>query len=647
MKNSLLLSFLLALLSGLLYAQTESEIRQITYSEDNSDLLFNPNLKPFYHGVASGDPTPNRVMLWTRITPSNKSTVINGTYQVAEDLAFTKMVATGTFSTNADRDFTVKIDQGGLKPFTHYYYRFIHNGDTSMIGRTKTAPDAMVDNLRFGVVSCSNFQAGYFNGYGFANQRMDIDYMLHLGDYIYEYGEGGYGYNDETQRGHEPNHEMVEIEDYRLRYSFYRMDENLMRLHQLYPMISTWDDHESTNDSYKDGAQNHSSDEGDWEVRKNTAAQVYSEWMPIRNPEADNPLKIWRTLGFGDLLDIIMIDTRIWGRDEQVGSVNDAAYSDPNRTILGKDQLAWFQSELKNSKATWRLIGNQVQIMLVETAPGQPLLLDPWDGYPAERDTVLRYIRDNEIDNVVFLTGDIHTSWAADLAIDPFSLNTPLSPDGYTALTQAGSVATEFVTPSITSDNFNEITGTPAGSSVGIEEAVKARNGHIRFVELDDHGFMVVDVNADRVQAQWYTGEILEKDTTPTLLAAYQTLSGSNSVSEATTNFEDEEDNAPNPPMPKKTTTTGINSNSKVESFGIYPNPATEFIKVQFGLAAKDMIYWTVNSMDGKILASGRPQTMNKGIYELKIDVSTMAAGSYLLQLHVGSERSTQPFIRK
>ena len=631
MKHHLL--FLLNLISFQIFAQSDAEIRQITYSDENSALLFNPSLKPFYHGVASGDPTQDGVVIWTRVTPENPNDLISVQYQVSKSLSFNEIVASGVVNTNADRDFTVKKDLSGLEPFTHYYYRFMVGNDTSLIGRTKTAPQDLVDNIRFGVVSCSNFQAGYFNAYGFANQRNDIDYMLHLGDYIYEYGEGGYGYNDETQRGHEPNHEMVVLEDYRLRYSFYRLDTNLMRLHQLYPMISTWDDHESTNDSYKDGAQNHTEgDEGIWEERKLDAATAYSEWMPIRNPDPNNPIKIWRTLGFGDLLDLIMIDTRIWGRDKQVSSVNDAEYANPDRTILGKDQYKWFVNELKSSKAQWKIIGNQVQVMLVQTAPGQPLLLDPWDGYPAERDSVLRYIRDNEIDNVVVLTGDIHTTWAADLALDPFTLNTPFNPDGYTALTQTGSVATEFVTPSVTSDNFNEITGTPAGSSAALEAGLMQTNGHIRYVELDDHGYMVFDVNQERVQAQWYTGEILEVDTTPTLLKAMKSDANSNRVSAVNSNFTDEKDNGEKP-FAKNVLTSIVENSPFVQVLGAFPNPATDYVKIQFGLNARGSFAMDLIDIQGKSVWNSTKRDYNTGIYEITISVKNLKPGHYYFRL--------------
>ncbi|MGB0166992.1 MAG: alkaline phosphatase D family protein [Luteibaculum sp.] len=625
----------LMLLAANLFGQNENEIRQIVYSSDDSTLIFNPDLKPFYHGVASGDPTPNAVIIWTRVTPENGNETITGTYQVATDLAFTNIVDEANFSTTADRDYTVKIDVQNLQPFTFYYYRFTVGGKTSIIGRTKTAPDANTERIRFGVTSCSNFQAGFFNGYRFAAQRMDIDYMLHLGDYIYEYAEGGYGYNDETQRGHEPDVEMTQLEDYRLRYSFYRLDPDLRRVHQLYPFITVWDDHESTNDSYKDGAENHTEgDEGIWEERKMFAAKAYSEWLPIRNPDENNPVKIWRTLKFGNLLDLVMIDTRIWGREEQVGSTQDEAYSDPNRTIMGKDQLEWFKNELTSSTAQWKIIGNQVQIMLVNTAPGQPLLLDPWDGYPAERDTVIRFIRDNEIDNVVFLTGDIHTSWAADLAVDPFTPNTPITPDGYTSLTQAGSVATEFVTPSITSDNFNEITGQAPGTSVPLEAAVMAANGHIRFVELDDHGFMVFDVSEERAQAQWYTGEILERDTTPTLLASHQTVSGSNRVSPAAETFEDDSTNAVNPPEPQSPVTS-VEEKGQLQAvvLNAFPNPFEDVLRVQFGLEKAASITIEVLDVNGKAMAKTNTKQYPAGIFEYTKNLGYLPNGMYVFRI--------------
>ncbi|TXC76169.1 alkaline phosphatase D family protein [Luteibaculum oceani] len=631
--NLLLLLFLV--INGFLWGQTDSEIRQIRYSAANDELVYISEMAPFYHGVASGDPTHNSVILWTRITPTHKAAQLNVIFEVATDISFSNIISRGSLNTNAEKDFTVKFDQQGLQPNSFYYYRFIHNTDTSIVGRTKTMPIDDAENIRFGVVSCSNFQAGHFNAYRFASQRTDLDFILHLGDYIYEYGEGGYGYNEDTQRGHEPDHEMVTLEDYRLRHSFYHLDPDLRRAHQLFPWITTWDDHESTNDSYKDGAQNHTdSTEGDWEIRKNAAAKAYSEWMPIRNPDPINPVKIWRAFDYGNLMDLIMIDTRIWGRDKQVRSTNDENYGDPERTILGKDQLSWFKDRLSRSNSQWKIIGNQVQIMLVQTGPNQPFNLDPWDGYPAERDTVLRFIRDNEIDNVVFLTGDIHTTWAADLALDPFNTKSSLNPDGYTALTQDGAIATEFVTPSVTSDNLNEILGAPAGSSTGLEAALMQTNPQIKYIELDDHGLMIFDVNKDRAQAQWYVGEILERDTTPELLTAYKTDSESNRISPALLElFEDDEKTPENPEEIKKKYRTDIGTKEIGVVFNAFPNPCNDFVRIQFGIekAIKGEIY--LIDAQGKTIIKEALKSFNSGVYEYTLNTSQLKSGIYFFQL--------------
>ncbi|HYF01805.1 MAG TPA: alkaline phosphatase D family protein, partial [Patescibacteria group bacterium] len=297
------------------------------------EIPFDEKLKPFYHGVASGDPVQDRVIIWTRVTPETEGDV-QVFWRMATDTALKNIVAKGLFTTGQSRDYTVKIDVGGLQPNTTYYYGFTALGRNSLTGRTKTAP-VTTDRLRFAVVSCSNYQQGFFNAYGRIAERNDLDAVIHLGDYIYEYEEGGFGYNDKAQRGHEPKHEIVTQSEYRIRHSFYKLDPDLRRIHQQHPFIAVWDDHETANDAYKDGAQNHQSDkEGDWQQRKVAGKNAYMEWMPIREQES----RIYRTLNYGNLAELIMLDTRLEGRQKQADSATDPSLNDPNRTMLGTEQ---------------------------------------------------------------------------------------------------------------------------------------------------------------------------------------------------------------------------------------------------------------------------------------------------------------------
>lgn len=449
---------------------------------------------PFFHGVASGDPTPNEVMIWTRVTPPSGSiTEVDVYWQIATDLGFTNIVNFGKTKAFELNDFSVKVDVCGLEPGTHYYYVFQAFGDNSIIGRTKTAPEGNVAEAKFGVVSCSSYEHGYFNAYESLSERQDLDAILHLGDYIYEYATGGYSTGAITSAGrtYEPTTEIVTLEDYRTRHSHYKLDYQLQLAHQRHPFITTWDDHESANDAFKDGAQNHNASQGPWQVRKNNSVQAYLEWMPVRNPDPNETLRIWRNFKYGNLLDLIVLDSRLWGRDEQ----NLGSTGSTNRTILGNDQFEWLESRLIDNSTTWKIIPQQV-MMAPLTALGIPVNADQWDGYQADRNRLINYLESNNQRNAVVLTGDIHTAWANNIPGN--SLNR---------------AAVEFVTTSVTSPGAGFITSGFGGLlgflGTPIEEVVKFFNNHIEFANLFEHGYYVLTANNSRVQADFYTVDIL------------------------------------------------------------------------------------------------------------------------------------------
>ncbi len=255
---------------------------------------------PFYHNVASGDPLSDRVIIWTRVTPTDFTLPVSVDYRVATDTGMVNVVAQGTVVTDAAVDFTVKVDATGLQPNTVYYYEFKAFGNFSPRGRTKTAPLEVTstDSLRFAVVSCANLEAGFFNAYEVIAERNDVEAILMLGDYIYEYEEGGYAPNANVDRVFDPTHEILTLDDYRLRYSVYHMDQALQKLHQNFPWICVWDDHESANDSYEFGAENHNSGEGLWIQRKAAAQTAFFEWLPIR-PKAASNFEIFRKFKSG------------------------------------------------------------------------------------------------------------------------------------------------------------------------------------------------------------------------------------------------------------------------------------------------------------------------------------------------------------
>lgn len=473
----------------------------VTPFTDPVATLYDSTLKPFYHGVASGDPLTDRVILWTRVTPEESVSSIAVKWEVAEDSNFSSIYKSDTLSTTPARDYTVKVDVDGLQPGKTYYYRFSALGKTSLVGRTKTTPVSGLDSLKLAIVSCSNWEWGYFNAYGKIADRTDVDAVVHLGDYIYEYRTGGYG--DTTMgRINIPKHEIVSLSDYRARHSQYRTDKGLRHVSQQHLMIAIWDDHEIANNSFTAGAQNHQPDkEGDYAARKAVAKQAYYEWLPIREGN-----KHYRSFSFGDLTALIMLDERLEGRTKPVDSISDPAFNNDERSMLGAEQLAWFESNMKNSKTTWKIIGNQVIFSDVELSPVYPKMprnLDSWDGYPAEKKKIKDFILTNKIKDVIFVTGDTHASWAIEAATDVKKT--------YSAF------AVEFGTTSVSSANDNEYHSTDTVKMM--ESALLKANPHIKFINDRDHGYLLLTLYPQKAKAEWYFMESLREPETKEYLA--------------------------------------------------------------------------------------------------------------------------------
>ncbi|MFD3703268.1 alkaline phosphatase D family protein [Nocardia sp. NPDC058658] len=475
----------------------------------------------FRHGVASGDPLPTAVILWTRVTVAEDAAPGSGIgaattvrWEIATDDGFGALAASGTVTASTDTDHTVKVDATGLTPGQDYFYRFTAGGETSPVGRTRTAPapDSDIDRLRLGMVSCANWEAGWFGAYRHLAARTDLDAIVHLGDYIYEYGHGRYTGRNGAVRAHDPVTEIVTLTDYRTRHGQYKTDPDLMALHAAVPFICTWDDHESADNSWRDGAENHDpATEGPWVDRKAASARAYLEWMPVRATRADGQVQIYRRLRFGTLAELSMLDLRTY-RDEEAGPVAGWRHADdPSRTITGRTQMDWLTAGLTSSPTRWKLIGNSVMIAPLVFPPLEPATTqaitealgipqggitvngDQWDGYTADRTTLFHAIADNKVGEVVFLTGDIHTSWAADLPVD--AANYPGGP----------TVGAEFVIPSVTSSSVGDLLKMPPRTaSVPAEEAIKAANRHLRYTELDSHGFGVLEVTATQTQMDWF-----------------------------------------------------------------------------------------------------------------------------------------------
>ncbi|MED5390015.1 MAG: alkaline phosphatase D family protein [Pseudomonadota bacterium] len=485
-----------------------------TPTPNQPDVPDQPDALPgvaFLHGVASGDPLSDRVILWTRVTPDlADGGDVPVTVTVASDPAMQLIVATYTATASAVADYCVKVDADGLQADRWYYYQFSVGDQVSPVGRTRTFPasDHFIDRARFAVVSCSNYPYGFFSVYRAVANHADLDFVLHLGDYIYEYGAGEYG--DFPERDPQPPHEMVTLSDYRQRHAQYKTDQDLQAVHQQFPMIAVWDDHESTNDSYRDGAENHQPlTEGDWQERKAIAQQAYFEWLPIRPREPGNVSVIYRRFQFGDLLDLTMLDTRLEGRDEQLAVPLDPQRNSEDRHLISAEQMDFLLDSLSQSTSQWRFIGQQVMFAQLNIAELPSLSedqaqlrgnlsainMDQWDGYAADRLTILNHIDDNNIDNVMILTGDIHTSWANEIYRNPASLLGDLFDKP---------LAAEFVTPAVTSPGF------PDGAAELAGVLIPVVNPHIRYVEAKSRGFILVDVDRQRAQGEFYYAQSIE-----------------------------------------------------------------------------------------------------------------------------------------
>jgi alkaline phosphatase D len=458
----------------------------------------------FRHGVASGDPLHDRVVLWTRVTGERDAAEVD--WVIARDAALDAVVASGSAIASADTDHTVKVDVTGLDAGETYFYAFSCGGDRSPVGRTKTLPAG--DHLRVAACACARYTAGYFNVYARIAARSDLDFVLHLGDYIYEYGNDELGPRGFLVREVEPAHEARTLSDYRARYAHYRLDPDVALLHRTHAVIATIDDHEFCNDTWREGAGKHDPErDGDWATRRAAALRAWAEWMPVRLPDPGDPTRVYRSFAVGDLADVIVLDGRTH-RDAQ--SSDPAVMDHPERTILGRPQFEWLLRELDGSHATWRILAQGVMIGQVysEFMPedvGEPLgelgVLtkrehgpepDQWDGYTAERNRLLRALGEHHVGNAVFVSGDVHSSWAVDLHRDHHERDEP-------------PVAVEFVATSITSENLDEHMGTsPRTDSLHVERRIIDENPHIRWAELDSHGYFVLDVTHERARADWF-----------------------------------------------------------------------------------------------------------------------------------------------
>ena len=497
----------------------------------------------FDYGVASGDPLSDSVILWTHAKFQELTDAVPLSWQVATDLEFSKVVASGTGQSSSDTGYTFKVDAKGLLPNQTYYYRFKSGLYSSPIGKTKTLPTGSVSDVKLAVLSCSNYPAGFFNVYSEV-AKSDVDVAIHLGDYIYEYAATGYASDKAASLGRlsVPANELLTLSDYRLRHAQYKSDADAKQFHASKPMIAVWDDHEFTNDTYKDGAENHTpATEGSFVARKAAAMQAYHEWMPIRT--GSDKSKIYRSFNFGNLLSLHMLDTRTLGRDLQV-EITDlinpakqatalATLTSPTRQLMGSEQVQWLQTQMATSTATWQVLGQQVLMARMEfpltilqalnpsdTSPqalaagqkaitdyltakakqaqsypltptetallNQPKLgynLDAWDGYPAAREILLMTAAQLQ-KKLVVLAGDTHNAWHSDLT-----------------LLSGQKVGEEFATSSVSSPGLETYLALPPAQVKAIFEGVVK---DLKWMDASRRGYLKLSITPSQVQGEWF-----------------------------------------------------------------------------------------------------------------------------------------------
>lgn len=473
-----------------------------------------PGTTGFTHNVASGEPGPDSILLWTRYVSASDADIVSLDAEISLDAQFAHVIAGGSVQTGTYRDWTAKILLDGLSPGINYYYRFVApDGTKSPIGRTKTLPIGRVSRFGLAVFSCSNAPVGWFNAYADAAQRSDLDLWFHVGDYIYESGI--------SRPPHvvEPSHEITSLTDYRLRYASYRADPDLQRLHQIAPMIALWDDHESADNSWEGGANNHqSATEGDWSQRRNAAMQAYREWLPV----SDEP---WKAYRIGDLATIYRTESRLLARTRHpepndlmlsadpvaaVKAYRDGAWMAPSATIMGSVQESWLAHQLKANSRTsaWQMVGMGTNVGAIRTTEealawlppnastavvntfklgaiannlGMPSFLDNWGGYPAARSRLLASAQAADA-NLVLLTGDSHNAWAFDLMEDG-------KPAGV-----------EFGGHSVTSNGLE--LAFNADPKI-VARQIVASSPELRWCDTSQRGYMMFEISPQNVTGEW------------------------------------------------------------------------------------------------------------------------------------------------
>jgi alkaline phosphatase D len=468
--------------------------------QEGLSLGMTPGCAPFQHGVASGDPTQKSVILWTRYTPVDQPSEVSLGWKIATDPHFEAVVAEGSVQALKDADYTVHVAVPSLEPHTTYYYQFTDSeGKTSMLGRTRTSPASGVERLRLAVMSCSSIYSGFFNAYRRIAERDDLDVLIHLGDYIYDFVDQDEEVRVPTPYPVEPN----DVHQWRARHAYYLMDPDLRLARAMHPWIVIWDNHDV---------------DGTAEVTYEGSVQAFREWVPMRASQTEDD-RAYRRLSYGDLLDILILDVLLHRNTEKVPESEEFS-------ILGDAQWDWLEKTLTASKATWRVIGSQKIMGTVRVDPafrnGSEFFdTKTWDGFPADRKRVFGLLSALNTGNNVVVSGDSHISLALDLVDEPALTDPPYDPK-----TSQASLGVEILPTSISRGNFNEQVGDLPELFEYLSDEIMGLNPHHRYLELTKHGYGMLDVTAERVIAEIWYSSILEPADEEELGTTLEVLSG-------------------------------------------------------------------------------------------------------------------------
>ncbi len=559
---------------------------------------------PFLNGVASGDPTPSQVIIWTRIDPGVGSSVTVD-WEISEDATFGTILQNGTFTTDASRDHTVHIDLSGLSAGTYYYYRFRGpNGNLSPVGRTHTAPSGPNTNVRFAIGSCSSVYSGWFNAYRAIGERDDIDAMIHLGDYIYDFVDSDEAYRVPVPDPIDPEN----LEEWRDRHEYYLLDPDLRLARQNHPWIVIWDNHDIDADSFPQFME---------------AVQAFQEYVPMRPPDANDPTRIYRQFSFGDLVDLVVLDYEQYYHTDSING---------ELSALSQTQRTWLLDELDQSTTQWRVIGNQKMVaqFSLQGFPSQIPFGDgtvadsgAWDGHNQERAAILNHLDQNSIDNNVFISGDIHMSFISDLAPDV---------SNYDDNTGAGSMAVEFIPSSITRVNLDErgFGGFIAQLALG---AAQLANPQMVYGNLTEHGYGILDIRPDVATAEFFYHDKTSPNSTEVFAGGYEVRDGDNHWQRNATSTPTVQE------TPVGTPQAALVGDNQLQA---YPNPTDGRLEVVLYSARSKRVQLEWMDMGGRKMTKLYDGKLSAHTRQaLEFDVSSHPAGVYLLKAYFGKKTTT------